>query len=346
MFSNEIAYNAYRLIVSTDNQTNSDSTYDSNGLFVSVYNSEKACNGTTILNDMHDTQHPRIIEIDMSGNIVWEYKIPDNIKQYTDPGFDVELLDNNNILFVAPKHGVYEIDRDGNIVWSHLDDKISHDADRLSNGNTLYVFGGNDTIDDAIAKEVDKNGNLVWSWSGKGYLDNYSTTNRDGWTHTNSVTRFDNGDTLINLRNFARTLEVNQSGDIVWQFYWNSLFEEAASESENGFDPHEPEYEADTDSILICLQFTTPYQAVEIAKDTGKILWGYHRDYLRTSRDCDRLPNGNTLIVGVLDNGDDVDTSVIFEITKDGEIVWELRIENASIKNKPGWFYKAQRICK
>ena len=344
--SNEVSYNAYRLVVSTDNLTSAASKTDANGLVVTVYNPDKACNGTTLFNDSHDHQNPRIVEMDMNGNITWKYYLPSYLKQYTDPGFDTELLSNNDILFVAPLHGVYEIDRNGNVVWSHLDDKISHDADRLSNGDTIYAFGGDDVEGDENAKEVDANGNVVWSWSGQGYLDNYSTTNVGGWTHTNAVTRLDNGDTLINFRNFARTVEVDKNGNIVWQFDWDSLYPDAAAKSERGFDPHEPEYEADTNTILICLQFTTPYQAVEINKDTGEVVWKYHRDHLRTTRDCDRLPNGNTLITGVLDDGDEIDSSVIFEVTKEGEIVWELRIKDASIQGKPGWFYKAERICK
>ena len=40
--------------------------------------------------------------------------------------------------------------------------------------------------------------------------------------------------------------------------------------------------------------------------------------------------------------------SVIFEVTPDGDIVWQLGLKNAPAKRgdkrAPGWFYKAERI--
>jgi len=48
------------------------------------------------------------------------------------------------------------------------------------------------------------------------------------------------------------------------------------------------------------------------------------------------------LIAGVPTTSDD---AVIFEVTPEGEIVWELRIEDAPVGRAPGWFYKAERIC-
>jgi len=63
---------------------------------------------------------------------------------------------------------------------------------------------------------------------------------------------------------------------------------------------------------------------------------------LRTARDCDRrLPNGNTLIVGVLQPPEN---SVVFEVTPDGAIVWQLKIKDAPVTHNPGLFYKAQWI--
>jgi hypothetical protein len=75
---------------------------------------------------------------------------------------------------------------------------------------------------------------------------------------------------------------------------------------------------------------------------SGEKVWGYNRRGLGRLRDCNRLPNGNTLIVGMLE--DDLE-SVIFEITKDGELVWELKIMETPVMGYPGWFYKAERKC-
>ena len=116
---------------------------------VDIYKVDKAYTGTTLLADNHNLNRPRIIEVNMLGEIVWEYLVPQNIKEYVNPGFDTELLSNNNVLFVLPRNGVYEVSRDGEVVWSYITDKISHDADRLPNGNTIFVFGVNDQTSDA-----------------------------------------------------------------------------------------------------------------------------------------------------------------------------------------------------
>jgi outer membrane protein assembly factor BamB len=309
-------------------------------VYVDLYNPEKTCDGTTLFTDGHDPKNPRIIEVNMPGEIVWEYVLPDNLKRYTQPGFDAEVLSNNNVLIVLPKYGIQEIDRDGNVVWTHRDEKISHDADRLPNGNTIFVFGDNDKKDDAQVKEVNPQGDLVWDWYAKGQFNvtPYDTLERQGWTHTNAVTRLENGNTLISPRNFSLTIEVNPQGEVVWSVDWTALFEGA---SDRGYDPHEPEI-LPNNHLLVCLQWETPYQAVEIDRNSGEVVWKYDREGLRTARDCDRLPNGNTLIVGVVESPED---SVIFEVTPQGEIVWELKLKDTPAERSPGWFYKAQRMC-
>jgi len=310
-------------------------------LAVDVYDPDRACTGTTLFADLHPGQPPRIVEVDMAGAVVWEFVVPPALRKHRDPGFDVEALPNGNVLFVLPGNGIYEVTRDGEIVWSHLDAKISHDADRLANGHTLYVYGDNDSVDDAHAKEVDPSGNLVWSWSaGEDFnVEPYRGIDKQGWTHINAVTRLESGNTLVNLRNFDLTVEVNPAGDVVWSFHWKTLFDRIPARGTYG--PHEPEILPD-DRLLVCLQWDTPYQIVEIDRGSGELLWTYHRDGLRTARDGDRLPNGNTLIVGVLQGEEE---SVIFEVTPEGEIVWQLQLVGVPAWRKPGWFYKADRIC-
>jgi hypothetical protein len=305
-------------------------------IYVDVYNPYKACNGTTLFADLHDQAHPRILEIDMLAEIVWEYTIPEDLKQHSQPGLDVEMLSNGNVLFVLPGNGVYEIDRNGDIAWFHLDEEISHDADRLSNGNTLYVYGDDDRVNDPQAKEVDQQGQLIWSWYAKDdfYVEPYIGIWDAGWTHANAVTRLTNGNTLVSLRNLYLTVEVNSLGDLVWSYDWTVF---GGSDP----DPHEPEI-LPNDNLLICLQNDSPYQAVQIDRNTGQAVWQYYRSGLRTCRDCDRLPNGNTLIVGVLQDGQE---SVIFEVSQDDEVVWQLKVMDTPADNSPGWFYKAQRLC-
>jgi hypothetical protein len=300
-----------------------------NNFLIKNYDSNLAQIGTTLFADTHDPDNPRIIEVDMEGAIVWEYLLPEDLKKNINPGPDVERLPNNNVLFICPEKGVYEINRNGVLVWSYLNTKISHDCDRLPNGNTLICWGGNDTKSDAQVIEVAPNGTIVWKWQAKNQFDvpPYDTISAQGWTHANSVTRLPNGNTMVNLRNFNLTVEVNQTGHVVWQFDWGLL----------GDDPHEPEL-LSNGNILIALQGDFEYQAAEITYTTKQLVWTYGRENMIFTRDADRLPNGNTLFVAIVDQ-----KSTIFEVTSSGEIVWEL----VWGKNKspiPGWFYKAERI--
>jgi hypothetical protein len=306
---------------------------------VDVYQSDMVWPGTTLLPDNHNPEKPRIIEVNMLGEIVWEYLVPQNLKQYTNPGFDVELLSNDNILFVLPRSGVYEIDRKGKIVWSYLTNKISHDADRLSNGNTIFAFGALDQKSDAQVTEVNQKGEIVWTWYTKDHFDRlpFSNIYNEGWTHTSAVTRLPNGNTLISLRNFNFVVEVDPQGLVVGTI-GEGVFET----------PHDPEV-LSNGNILVANQGRPPagrHQAVEVDPETGKIVWqsaGFERWALPV-RDANRLPNGNTLITG---------STKIGEVTPDGDTVWQLTLKDIKFdvsteegrKDASGLgFYKAERI--
>lgn len=294
-------------------------------IYVDVHVPDKAWPGTTLLPDNHNLQRPRIIEVNMLGEIVWQYVVPENLRQYTNPGFDVELLPNNNILFVLPRKGIYEINRDGNIVWSHLDKKVSHDADRLPDGNTIFVFGAYDQKDDAQVREINPKGETVWAWYAKDHF--YKAPYKDiflgGWTHTNAVSRLPNGNTLISLRNFDFVVEVDPSGSVV-RTIGEGIFHHQ----------HDPELLANG-NILVA-DHSVPQRALEIDPETSEIVWQFAVPG-QLLRDANRLPNGNTLITGA---------TVIVEVSPQGEIVWRLRLKAAIEKGEAParGFYKAERI--
>lgn len=299
---------------------------------VDIYQPDLAWPGTTLLADNHNPGNPRIIEVNMLGEIVWEYPLPSYLKKYTNPGFDAELLPDDNILFLLPGSGVYEIDRKGNNVWSYLTMKISHDADRLPDGNTIFVFGGNDRNSDAQVIEVNQAGEVVWSWYAADYFDKppYMDIYDYGWTHTNAVTRLSNGNTLISLRNFNFIAEVDTAGSVV------RTIGEGVLEYQ-----HDPEV-LSSGNILLA-NHVMPHRAIEIDPETGKVVWesrGFGKNDTPV-RDADRLPNGNTLITCA---------TRIVEITEEGEIVWQFSLTNPDFEtpgDKPArGFYKAQRIGK
>ncbi len=287
---------------------------------IDIYESDKAWAGTTLLADNHNPARPRIIEVNMLGEIVWEYLIPKNLGKPS----EVEWLPNDNVLFTSHGKGVYEIDRNGDIVWSYLTNKVSHDADRLPNGNTIFIFGMEDQVSDAQVTEVNPKGEIVWTWYAKDHFDKppYKDIYEGGWTHVNAVTRLPNGNTLISLRNFHFVVEVDPQGSVV-RTLGEGIF----------YYQHDPEIQPNGNVLA-----TSPLrgQIVEIDPETGAIAWEFRARQL-FPRDADRLPNGNTLITGA---------ARIVEVTTEGNIVWQLTVKGISegIKAQPEYLYKAERI--
>lgn len=296
---------------------------------------EKISPGTTLVGDLHDLTRPRIVEVNKWGEIMWKYDIPTELKDYTNPGFSVVPLQNGNILAAFPRKGVYEINRTTKaVVWKFTDFKASHDAERLGNGNTLVVDGGygHDTMADAQVIEINPQGQIVWSWYAKEEFNRvpYNSITDNGWTHTNAASRMENGDTLISLRNFNLVAEVDSNGKIV-----RTIGEGIMSQQ------HDPEM-LPNGNILFANPGRPP-QAVEI-NPAGSVVWNYtilpDTPFSSAStRDADRLQNGNTLITVA---------NRLIEVTPQGIIVWQFRLKDIQFVDaddaKSRGFYKAIRI--
>lgn len=292
---------------------------------VDVYDPGSVWAGTTLLADNHNLARPRIVEVNMRGEIVWQYLVPESLRQFTNPGFDVEPLANGNVLFVLPRNGVYEIDRSGKVVWSYLNPQVSHDADRLPNGNTLIAFGALDRREDAQLKEVNPRGEIVWQWFAKDHFNTspYTEIFEDGWTHTNAVVRLPNGNTLISLRNFHLVAELDPRGAVA-QTIGKGVFQYQ----------HDPEVLPNGN--LLVANHTDPNRVLEFDIRAGKVVWQYTAPR-QLVRDANRLPNGNILITG---------GTTIFEITPQSKIVWQFGLKTPlERKDAAGQgFYKAERI--
>jgi len=311
---------------------------------VTVYDPERAWPGTTLLSDRHDTDKPRIIEVNMLGEVIWQYVLPKDFQRHNTMGPDAEELSNKNILLVLPKQGVIEINRNGDVVWSHMDENITHDADRLPNGNTLYAFG-DDTIEDAQVKEVNPEGELVWAWYAKEHFNRQpymSMSDEHGWTTTNSVERLENGNTLLSLKNFGVVVEVDPNGSTVRTVGEGLLIKPHGPELlPNGnirvvnHSKHHELIEFDPSNNEIVWRFLPPYNKLGMALGIGK---EKSRKVMLPIRDADTLPNGNVLFTAY---------GIIFEVTRDGDIVWQLQFSDFH-SALDGWkstgFYKAERI--
>jgi len=291
---------------------------------IEVYKPDKVYPGTTIFGDTSDTDTPRIVEVDMAGKVMWSYQIPSSIARsgYAGRGMDVEWIPKtDNILYVLPFSGVYEVNRTKKIVWS-FSGSASHDADRLPNGNTLVVWGWGEDSEKPEVYELDLKGNVVWEWHAEEHIENLEQHRSEhGFTHANAAVRLGNGNTLICLRNFFTLVEVDPSGKIVWKL--ENLFR----------NPHDPE-ELPNGNILLN---TRRPQVIKEYNKSGEIVWQHYPNDSDTIRYNHKLPNGNIIFT---------ERRKIVEITPGGEVVWRLRLNgvSTSMNDKGSWFYKAERI--
>lgn len=322
---------------------------------VDVYDAARAYNGTTFLSVKYDDV-PRILQIDMNGNVVWEYEVP--FATGSESTVDAEYFaDTNTVLVLVGQVGIFEVDYadPSHTLWSYSTTKVSHDADRVfvdvdGDGTLdeciLYVWGMGDQLNDAQVKMIRKDTQAqVWSWKAKDHFgESYLSMGLGGdgsWTHANAVSLLSSGDkVLISLRDFQMTVVVDYAtGNILNQYDWAAAYALGGD-----VDPHEPEWlEGTLPHVLVALQNDSPYQAVEVQWPSGTFVWGFSLSGLRTTRDADRLPNGNTLLQGVLSQ-DGTQDSVLLEVTSSGEIVWQLRLVGYDESLTPGFLYKSQRV--
>lgn len=316
-----------------------------------------AFNGTTLFVD--NAAAPVIIEMDMSGKVVWRHdpgrgdttrcNQAGNCETVNGPlvPMDATRLPNGNTLYGAKRNGLYEVNSAGKVVWKHMDDQASHDVDRLANGNTLYARGWVSKGDDHL-REVSPDGKIVWSWNGLKQYDRnpYNNVEDQGWIHVNAATRMTNGNTWISLRNFDLLVEVDRTGNVVREVKLplpgtkiNNKDRERTSSTFKLVAPHDPEVA--TNGNLLIPHAGIGGLLVETDPSGTEIMFqkrfkrGKQRIY--HIRDANRLPNGNILITSA---------SRLVEINARGLVVWQMKHSDLAekVKNEKQ-FFKAIRIA-
>jgi hypothetical protein len=174
-----------------------------------------------------------------------------------------------------------------------------------------------------------------WLSSGAGSLDIF---------HTNSLTMVNRdipgvckkGNLLISLRNINLVAIIDpDSQKKIWEWGPGSvIFQHHATLLEDS-------------NILIFdngSETERPYsRVVEVNPITKKIVWEYKSNppekfFSRVMGSCQRLPNGNTLITAS-------ESGYVFEVTSDGEIVWEFYNPELDPKEKTrATIYRFMRI--
>lgn len=303
---------------------------------VTVYNPDKFYHGYTLYSS-------RQIEvanlIDMDGHVVhrWAYS-----QDYT--WHYAELLDDGRLgAIIKEEEGrvegmLIELDWESKLV-QRMDVPAHHDFDRLEDGNTIVLcreYVVNNAIYPGDVKsdyyvELTPNDKIVWEW----HADRYALKLKDfvevqfprrdrDWAHTNTVealpdnplgredARFRKGNVIFSMRN-VDTIGVidKQTGDVVWAWGPGILDKQ-----------HMPTI-LDNGNLLVYDNGTARRwtRILEMNPRAEKIVWAYKADppesfFSPTRGSNQRLPNGNTFIA-------DSDNGRLFEVTPEGEIVWE-----------------------
>jgi uncharacterized protein (UPF0248 family) len=249
-----------------------------------------------------------VLEADWNGKVLWEVRHPDHHHHGI-------LLRNGNVLL----HCMAEVPDDiarrvtGGMVESNMQSGQYAPRPQADAGK-MYS--------DYLA-EVTPDGRTVWQWRTWEHLDPAADgisevqAPRTLWAQGNSVYELPDGDILASYRPTSTVIRISRStGKIIWKLGTPTVAgQHAPTLLENGniliFDngPHR-------------LDDSVPYsRVIEINPATNEIAWKYQDKptwnfFSPRMGYAQRLPNGNTLIT-------ESSFGRFFEVTKEGEIVWE-----------------------
>lgn len=318
-------------------------------LGLTYHDRERAQPGYTL---MSSVRGPQATLIDMEGRIVHRWRFEEGI-QYA------RFIDNGNLLVrtLPPEDAegteriggstaaLVELDWDGNVVWRYDNPFLHHDCTRLKNGNTLIalwrqlpdgltaqVQGGSPHEDDPermwadVVQEITPDGEAVWEWRSWEHMPfaehrKCPLENRKEWGHLNSLQLAPGGDLLVSFR-LTDTIGVvdRSSGAFKWSFGPGVLSHQhhASWLSGEGLD----------DGRVLCfdngchrMHAPAYSRVVEVETASKEIVWEYKDPTVLAFNSfmvsgCERLPGGNTFIT-------EGATGRLFEVTPDGDIVWE-----------------------
>jgi hypothetical protein len=253
-----------------------------------------------------------------------------------------------------------ELDWDGKLVSKHVDLAMHHDFDLLPNGHRVYLawepvpetlrnkvrggikgseFDGGVMFNDKVV-EIDPKGNVVWEWHANDHFDPDVDIigplyKRQEWYHGNSVAALSDGNVAVTGRHTDSLIVIDRKTGRIVRRWGNTAYldkETGRIEYRSGKDtmggPHDVrEVPAGLPGAgrLTCYDngtYVSASRVVEIDPATGELAWQspqevigrkHYSDFVAGSQ---RLGNGNTLVC-------DGANGRVFQLTKDGRVVWE-----------------------
>jgi len=269
---------------------------------------------------------------------------------------------------------IIKYDWDGTILWDwqcDWDYQLHHDIEITPNGTILAIAIENiNGFRPDVILEIEPIGlndaNLVWSWKVSehmGELDNpytfYSNANFNqmDWNHFNAVSLNQFGEILLSSRNWCEIYVIEWGGDSDILYRWGNPQnygrgddDDKILEAQHGINEIPIGYPGEENLILFnnnnrigmendtseVIEFRPPDDYyIEDGEAWGPTepVWTFRDDFYAPKQSgAFRLPNGNTFVTVAGDDG-------MFEVTYDGEVVWEHQSEGVVRAQKYGLDY-------
>jgi hypothetical protein len=249
-----------------------------------------------------------VLEADWNGKVLWELRHPDHHHHGI-------LLRNGNVLLHCMGQVPDEVARrvQGGMVEHNM---LSGQYAPLPEADAGKMYS------DYLA-ELTPSGQTVWEWRTWEHLDPVADgiaevqSPRTLWAQGNSVEELPNGDILASYRPTATVIRISRkTGRIAWKLGPPTVAGQ-----------HAPTLLANGNVLIFDngahrLDDSVPYsRVIEVNPATNEIVWKYQDKpgwnfFSPRMGNAQRLPNGNTLIT-------EASFGRLFEVTKDGEIIWE-----------------------
>ena len=310
-----------------------------------------------------DRMEPIVFMVDTDGFVVWyfEHYLP-GFSLLTDPSYQKKTstlflgIQKWFMEDVLTEEGL-EIDMEGNIVWkspelsgSLYTETTWHHIYRLLDDDTIILIRAQYDFDNYIVSDrivnVDRDYNELWSWGyfdSPDYFDTVECSELDDywcdWTHNNAAIMFKDENILyfnsLWLGFYKMDMETKK---VIWKFGKDADFimlsEHPYPWPEN---THDPKFmDTSRKRILffdngIAERFYSRIIEYEIDENTMTAEITFEYDGIDSGHgwfacggwgDADYLENGNLLVTkGLVDESQN---SSIFEVTRDGRVVWEI----------------------
>ncbi len=275
-----------------------------------------------------------------------------------------EMLPSGNLVAIVKDRMTLELSATGDIVWKH-EGHPHHDFARKKDGNTYIISGRPETVCRQLdpnhslyldhLEEVSPDGNIIWEWRAEDHIEELAAqvdlilpapqVFRD-WPHLNTVEilpesptasrdeRFRPGNLLMCGRHIDTVFVLDRdSARIVWAWGPGELL-----------GPHMPTMLANGNLLIydngnnVSRSIRGYTRILELDPLSCRICWTYQCPgsfYSPSRGSSERLPNGNCLIAHS-------DSGRLFEVTSEGDIVWEFLNDNRDEKGNRDPIYRTK----